>query len=96
MRKKKQNTTLVDKLLAKKGPAVLTRAELQQLQAAFLDLSQANLDLSQTNLRLTRMVNGLAEALDRHNLHVTHTNNPDGSVGFDLELVPVTEPVTVN
>ena len=63
----------------------LTRAELQQLQAAFLDLSQ-------TNLRLTRMVNGLAEALDRHNLHVTHTNNPDGSVGFDLELVPVTEP----
>ena len=89
MRKKKQNTTLVDKLLAKKGPVTLTRAELQQLQAAFLDLSQ-------TNLRLTRMVNGLAEALDRHNLHVTHTNNPDGSVGFDLELVPVTEPVTVN
>ena len=91
MKNKKQtsNTTLVDKLLAKKGPAVLTRAELQQLQAAFLDLSQ-------TNLRLTRMVNGLAEALDRHNLHVTHTNNPDGSVGFDLELVPVTEPVTVN
>ena len=82
-------TSLIDKLLAKKGPAVLTRAELQQLQAAFLDIGQEN-------LQNRRLMSAIAEALQRHNLQVTHTNNPDGSVGFDLELVPVTKPVTVN
>ena len=61
MRKKKQTTTLVDKLLGKKGPVVLTRAELQQLQAAFLDLGQSN-------LQLRRAMSGIAEALTRHNL----------------------------
>ena len=81
MRKKKQTTTLVDKLLGKKGPVVLTRAELQQLQAAFLDLGQ-------DNLQLRRAMSGIAEALTRHNLQVTYTKNPDGSVSFDLENAP--------
>ena len=38
----------------------------------------------------------MAAALKRHNLQVTHVEHDDGSVGFDLQLVPDTEPVTVN
>ena len=64
MRNKKRqtaNTTLIDKLLAKKGPVTLTRPEVQQLAAAFLDIGQ-------TNLQLYRDMSGIAETLKRHNL----------------------------
>ena len=87
--KRTAKTTLVDKLLGKKGPVTLTRGEVERLQTAFLDIGQEN-------LQNRRLMSAIAEALQRHNLQVTHTNNPDGSVGFDLELVPVTKPVTVN
>ena len=82
-------TALIDKLLAKKGPVTLTRGEVERLQAAFLDLGQEI-------LQNRRLMSAIAEALKRYNLQVTHTENPDGSVSYDLELVPVTEPVTVN
>ena len=84
-----KTTPLVDKLLAKKGPAVFTQAELQQLQAAFIDITQ-------DNLQLTQIVHGIGEALQRHNLKVNHIEHDDGSVGFDLENATNDENVTVN
>ena len=93
MRNKKRqtaNTTLIDKLLAKKGPVTLTRPEVQQLAAAFLDIGQ-------TNLQLYRDMSGIAETLKRHNLQVTRTENPsDGSVSFELENAPQPTPEIVN
>ena len=91
MKNKKQTATasLIDKLPAKKGPVALTRGEAERLHAAFLDIGQEN-------LQLRRGMYAVADALQRHNLQVTETANPDGSVGFDLELVAVTEAVTVN
>ena len=87
-----KTTTLVDKM-SHEGPVTLTVSEKRQLQKAFSDLTQANLGL-------TRMVNGLAEALNRHNLQVTPTENQDGSIGFDLQLAESPkagdEPVTLN
>ena len=53
-------------------------------------------NIGQENLQLRRRMAVIAEALQRHNLQVTDMTNPDGSVGFALELVPGTEPVTVN
>ena len=90
MRKQKQTATnsLIDKLRGE-GPVVLTTVELQRLHGAFEDLAQET-------LQHRRMMSAIAEALQRHNLQVTETTNPDGSVGFDLEMVPVTEPATVN
>ena len=67
----------------------LTRDEVERLQAAFLDIGREN-------LQHRRMMSAIAEALKRYNLRVTHTENPDGSVSYDLEMVPVTEPATVN
>ena len=89
-RKPKQTATnsLIDKLRGE-GPVVLTTVELQRLHGAFEDLAQEN-------LQNRRMMSAIAEALKRHNLRVTHTENPDGSVSYDLEMVPVTEPATVN
>ena len=90
MRKQKQTATnsLIDKLRGE-GPVVLTTVELQRLHGAFEDLAQET-------LQHRRMMSAIAEALQRHNLQVTETTNPDGSVGFDLELVPDEEHVTVN
>ena len=88
--KHKLTTTLVAKLLEEgPGPVTLTRDEVERLQAAFLDIGQET-------LQHHRMMSAIAEALQRHNLQVTETTNPDGSVGFDLELVPDEEHVTVN
>ena len=88
--KNKLTATLVAKLLEEgPGPVTLTRDEVERLQAAFLDIGEEN-------LQHRRMMSAIAEALIRHNLRVTHTENPDGSVSYDLELVPVTEAVTVN
>ena len=92
MKNKKQTakTTLVDKLLGKKGPVVLTTAELRQLRKAFEDIGQ-------TNLRLTGMVRGMAAALYRKRLQVVHYEHADGSVSFDLQPAPPDdEPVSVN
>ena len=90
MKNKKQTATLVDKLLAKKGPAAFTKGELAQLRAAFEDVST-------TNLRLTGMVRGMAAALYRKRLQVVHHEHDDGSVSFDLQPAPPDdEPVTVN
>ena len=80
--KHKLTATLVAKLLEKgPGPVTLTRDEVARLQAAFLDIGQEN-------LQHRRMMSAIAEALQRHNLQVTHTENPDGSVSYDLENVP--------
>ena len=84
-----ETNPLVDKLLAKKGPVVFTQAELQQIQAAFLGINRRNLEL-------TQIVHGIAEALQRHNLKVTHIEHDNGSVGFDLENATNDENVTVN
>ena len=84
-----KTTPLVDKLMAKKGPVVFTQAELQQIQAAFLGINQRNLEL-------TQIAHGVAEALQRHNLKVTHIEHDDGSVGFDLENATNAEHATVN
>ena len=81
--------SLIDKLLGKKGPAVLTDVERAELHAAFSDIAQSN-------LRLTRMVNGLGEALTRRNLRVTHIKHPDGTLGFDIKNATNEEHVTVN
>ena len=83
-------TTLVDKMRSE-GPVVLTKGELQQLQAAFADLIQ-------TNLKLSRMVSGMSLAIYRKRLQVIHEEHDDGSVSFDLQPAPPddepdTEPV---
>ena len=90
MRKQKQTATtaLIDKLRSG-GPAAFTKVEVQRLHGAFEDISQEN-------LQNRRLMSAIAEALKRHNLQVNHTENPDGSVGFDLEQVPDEEHVTVN
>ena len=62
---------------------------MERLQAAFSDIGEEN-------LQHRRMMSAIAEALKRHNLRVTHTENPDGSVSYDLEMVPGSEAVTVN
>ena len=71
------------------GPVTLTRDEVERLLAAFLDIGQEN-------DQHLRMMSAIAEALKRHNLRVTHTENPDGSVSYDLENAPDEEHVTVN
>ena len=84
MKNKKQTakTTLVDKLRGGgEGPVTFTQGEVQRLHGAFEDISQEI-------LQCRRAMHGIAEALQRHNLQVTETTNPDGSVGFDLENVP--------
>ena len=85
-RKPKQTakTSLVDKLLGKKGPVVFTRGEVKQLQVAFEDVTQ-------TNLKLDRMVRGMALAIYRKRLQVIHHEHDDGSVSFDLENAPATQ-----
>ena len=83
-----KTTTLADKLAAG-APVTLSTLELWELQTAISRLQN-------NNQGLTRMVTGLAEALDRHNLQVTPTENQDGSIGYDLQLMPDTKPITVN
>ena len=80
-------TTLIDRLLGKKGPAVLTDAERVALHEAFSDIARSN-------LRLTRMVNSAAEALRWNGLTVVHQARDGGSVGYDLANAPNTENVT--
>ena len=53
--KRTAKTTLVDKLLGKKGPVTLTRGEVERLQTAFLDIGQEN-------LQNRRMMSAIAEA----------------------------------
>lgn len=86
--KQTAQTALIDKLRSG-GPEAFTRVELQQIYGTFEDITQEN-------LQLRRAMYGISEALTRHNLQVNHTTNPDGSMGFDLENVPDTEPITVN
>ena len=89
MKNKKQTTTglgvpqgdsipqdlaqIVDKLRSA-GPVMFTGEELGRLLAAFEDV--------------TRMVQGMAAELTRHNLQMVPTINPDGSVSFDLQPAP--------
>ena len=82
-------TPLVDKLLAKKGPAVFSEEELKQIQAAFLGVNQRCLEL-------TQIVHHIAEALQWNGLTVVHQARDGGSVGYDLANAPNTEHVTVN
>ena len=90
-RKPQQTTkTVIDKLRGR-GPETFTGEELRRLQTSFEKITQEN-------LQCRRALYGISEALQRHNLQVTNTTNPDGSMGFNLELVPpdVTKPLTVN
>ena len=80
MRNKKQTATLIDKLRSG-GPVVLTTVEVVRLHGAFEDITQANLQLQRLN-------SGFAAALYRKRLQLTHTDNPDGSVSFDLQPAP--------
>ena len=66
-------TQLIDKLRSG-GPETFTGEELGRLLAAFEDV--------------TRMVQGMAAELTRHNLQMVPTTNPDGSVSFDLQPAP--------
>ena len=90
--KQTAQTSLIDKLCSG-GPEAFTKGEIGELLAAFENVTQEN-------LQLQRAMYGISEALTRHNLQVNHTTNPDGSMGFDLENVPDTEPdtepITVN
>ena len=83
-----KKTSLVDRLLAKKGPAVLTDVERVELHAAFSDIAHSN-------LRLTRMVDSVAEALRWNSLKVVHATRDDGSVGYDLRNAPNTEDASI-
>ena len=85
--------SLIDKLRGGEGgPVTFTGEEVGRLLAEFEDRTQEN-------LQCRRALYGIAEAHKRHNLQVTDMTNPDGSKGFDLELVPpddkpmVAEPV---
>ena len=87
-------TSLGDKLLDKlrgEGPQTFTGEELKRLHGAFEDITQEN-------LQCRRALYGIAEALKRHNLQVTDTTNPDGTMGFDLENAapPDDAPMSVN
>ena len=68
-----QIAALIDKLRSG-GPETFTGEELGRLLAAFEDV--------------TRMVQGVAAELTRHNLQMVPTPNPDGSVSFDLQPAP--------
>ena len=85
--------SLGDKLLGKlrgEGPVTFTGEERARLLAAFEGLAQEN-------LQCRRALYGIAEAHKRHNLQVTHTDNPDGSVSFDLQPAPPDDaPMSVN
>ena len=90
-RKPQQTTkTVIDKLRGR-GPETFTGEERARLLAAFEDQTQEN-------LQCRRALYGIAEALKRHNIQVTNTTNPDGSVSFDLQPAPpdVTKPITMN
>ena len=84
-------TALIDKLRSG-GPETFTGEELGRLLAAFEDVTQEN-------LQLRRMNSGFAAGLYRKRLQLTHTDNQDGSVSFDLQPAPpddeppVAEPV---
>ena len=71
------------------GGLSLTLPEADVLTAEFALLLQRVAGLSNVNL-------AMAEAIKRQGFQVVHQEHEDGSVGFDLELVPVTEAVTVN
>ena len=81
--------SLIDKLRGK-GPTTFTGEELGRLHGAFEDITQEI-------LQLRRLNSGFAEALYRKRLQLTHTDNPDGSVSFDLQPAPPDDaPMSVN
>ena len=82
---------LVEKLRGEgEGPVVFDREEVVRLQVGFEEIVQAN-------LQYRRALHCVAEALKRHNLQVTHTDNPDGSKGFDLQPATADDaPASVN
>ena len=85
--KRTAKTSLIDKL-SSGGTETFTGEELGRLLAAFEDQAQEN-------LQCRRAMHGIAEALKRHNLQVTHTDNPDGSVSFVLQPAPPDDEPTV-
>ena len=72
--------SLIDKLQSR-GPQTLTGEEMKWLHGAFEDITQEI-------LQLRRLNSGYAAALYRKRLQLTHTDNPDGSVSFDLQPAP--------
>ena len=68
---------------------MLTDVERVELHAAFSDIARSN-------LRLTRMVDGVGEALRWNGLRVVHVERDGGSVGYDLAAAPNDEHVPVN
>ena len=53
-----KKTSLVDRLLAKKGPAVLTDVERVELHAAFSDIAHSNLRLTRSGSTVSQKRSG--------------------------------------
>ena len=73
--------SLIQKIGAEKGPVTLTAGELRLLRHSFNDMHKTNLQLAGINT-------GMATALGRRGLVVTHETNADGTMSFSLEPSP--------
>ena len=78
--------------LSAEGPIALDDAEANQLRAAFQEML-----LRVAKLEATNRVNlALAEALGKQGFQVVREQNPDGTVGWNLQNKPQPTAETVN
>ena len=84
-----EQTSLVDRLLGKKGPVVLSEGERVELHAAFLGVNQRCRELA-------RMVDSVGDALRWNSLRVVHTKRDGGGTGYDLAAALNDDDATVS
>ena len=78
--------------LTGEGPIVLDDAEATQLRATFQDML-----LRVAQLEATDRVNiALAEALGKQGFQMVREQNPDGTIGWNLQNAPHPTTATVN
>ena len=78
--------------LSAEGPIALDDAEANQLRVAFREML-----LRVAELEATDRVNiALAEALKKQGFEMVREDNPDGSLGWNLQNKPQPTPDTVN
>ena len=78
--------------LSAEGPIALDEAEANQLRVAFQDMLLRVAQLEATN----RVNIALAEALKKQGFEMVREDNPDGTVGWNLQNKPQPTTETVN
>ena len=78
--------------LSEAGPISLDEAEANQLRAAFQDMLLRVAELEATN----RVNLALAEALGKQGFQVVREQNPDGTLGWNLQNKPQPAAETIN